>query len=75
MSDYVSALSIADELGLGLIASGSTDDVQHMGLLATLLAKILRQSISSMASERAERLRGLVMPLGSHGSMRRINQF
>ncbi|KAF2398895.1 assimilatory sulfite reductase [Trichodelitschia bisporula] len=41
VSDYVSALQIADDLGLALLASTSTHDAQHMALLATLIAKVL----------------------------------
>lgn len=39
-TDYITPLSVADELGLTLIASGSAKEVQHMGLLATVLAKV-----------------------------------
>ncbi|KAI9726761.1 MAG: hypothetical protein M1828_000617 [Chrysothrix sp. TS-e1954] len=38
-TDYVTSMSTADELGLGLLASTSTFEVQHMSLLVTLLAK------------------------------------
>jgi sulfite reductase (NADPH) flavoprotein alpha-component len=41
VSDYVSALDIADDLGLGLVSSSSTSDAQHMALLATALATVL----------------------------------
>lgn len=40
VTNYVSQLTIAKELELGLIASLSAQDVQHMSLLATLLATI-----------------------------------
>lgn len=41
VTDYTSALSIVDELGLGLVASASANETQHMSLFATLLAKLL----------------------------------
>lgn len=41
VTDYTSALTIADELGLGLVASSSADETQHMSLFATLLAKLV----------------------------------
>jgi sulfite reductase (NADPH) flavoprotein alpha-component len=41
VTDYTSALSVAEELGLGLISSSSAYEVQHMSLLSTLLATIL----------------------------------
>ena len=41
VTDYVSQLTIANELELGLISSLSAQDVQHMSLLATLLAKVI----------------------------------
>jgi sulfite reductase (NADPH) flavoprotein alpha-component len=41
VTDYLSSLAIADDLGLGLITSTSADEVQHMSLLATLLAKVV----------------------------------
>ncbi|KAI9689632.1 MAG: hypothetical protein M1820_010153 [Bogoriella megaspora] len=40
VSDYVSALTLAEDLGLGLVASASPHEVQHMSLFSTLLAKI-----------------------------------
>jgi sulfite reductase (NADPH) flavoprotein alpha-component len=39
VSDYTNALTIAEDLGLGLVASHSTYETQHMALLATLLAQ------------------------------------
>ena len=39
VSDYTSALTIAEELGLGLVASHSAYEAQHMALLATLIAQ------------------------------------
>lgn len=41
VSDYVSALSIAEDLGLGLVSTLSAYEAQHMSLLATLLAQDL----------------------------------
>ncbi len=41
VSDYASALSTAEDLGLGLVASQSAHEAQHMSLLATLLARDL----------------------------------
>ncbi|KAI9743022.1 MAG: hypothetical protein M1818_003317 [Claussenomyces sp. TS43310] len=41
VTDYMSALSIAEELGLGLVSSSSAYEAQHMSLFSTLLAKIL----------------------------------
>ena len=38
VTDYVSALTIADDLGLGLVSSFSAYESQHMSLFATLLA-------------------------------------
>jgi sulfite reductase (NADPH) flavoprotein alpha-component len=37
--DYTPALAVADALGLGLVSSASADEVQHMSLFATVLAK------------------------------------
>lgn len=41
VSDYASALSLAEDLGLGLISSGSAHESQHMALFTTLLASVL----------------------------------
>lgn len=41
VTDYASALSLAEDLGFGLISSTSAYESQHMSLLATLLASIL----------------------------------
>jgi sulfite reductase (NADPH) flavoprotein alpha-component len=41
VSDYVSALSAAEDLGFGLISSTSAYETQHMALLASLLAQDL----------------------------------
>lgn len=41
VSDYISALSTADELGLALVSSSSVYEAQHMSLFSTLLATIL----------------------------------
>lgn len=41
VSDYTSTLTLAEELGMGVVASLSTYEAQHMSLLATLLASIV----------------------------------
>jgi sulfite reductase (NADPH) flavoprotein alpha-component len=41
VTDYVSALSTAEDLGMGLVATQSVFEAQHMSLLATLLAQDL----------------------------------
>lgn len=41
VTDYVSAFTLAEELGLGLVSSASTYEMQHMSLFATLMASIL----------------------------------
>ncbi|CAF9918354.1 MAG: hypothetical protein GOMPHAMPRED_001498 [Gomphillus americanus] len=41
VTDYVSALALADEIGLGVVSSGSANEAQHMSLFATLLASVL----------------------------------
>ncbi|KAK3214568.1 hypothetical protein GRF29_19g588495 [Pseudopithomyces chartarum] len=41
VSDYVSSLSIAEDLGLGLVCSPSVFETQHMSLFATLLSSII----------------------------------
>lgn len=41
VSDYGTPLQLADELGLGLVASTSAAEAQHMALFATLAAKVL----------------------------------
>ncbi|KAF1984819.1 sulfite reductase flavo protein component [Aulographum hederae CBS 113979] len=41
VTDYVEAMGMAEEIGLGLVGSKSPFEVQHMGLFATLLAKVL----------------------------------
>ncbi|KAI5369810.1 Putative oxidoreductase FAD/NAD(P)-binding, pyruvate-flavodoxin oxidoreductase, central [Septoria linicola] len=41
VTDYAAALVLAEELGLGLVASRSAFEIQHMALLSTLLASIL----------------------------------
>jgi len=40
VTDYVSALGVAEEMGMGLVASKSVYEVQHMSLLATLMASV-----------------------------------
>ncbi|KAJ4299017.1 sulfite reductase [NADPH] flavoprotein component [Kalmusia sp. IMI 367209] len=41
VSDYVSSLTIAEDLGLGLVCSPSIFETQHMSLFATLLSSVL----------------------------------
>ena len=41
VTDYTSALSIAEELGLGMVSSLSAYEAQHMALFSTLLASII----------------------------------
>ncbi|AEO63992.1 uncharacterized protein THITE_2109634 [Thermothielavioides terrestris NRRL 8126] len=41
ITEYESALQIAEDLGLGLVSSVSAYEAQHMSLLATLLATLL----------------------------------
>ena len=41
VSDYGSALSLADEVGLGVISTCSIYEAQHMALLSTLLASTM----------------------------------
>ncbi len=41
VTDYISALSLAEELGFGVVASFSTYEAQHMALFSTLLASII----------------------------------
>jgi sulfite reductase (NADPH) flavoprotein alpha-component len=41
VTDYVSSLTIAEDLGLGLVCSPSVFESQHMALFATLLSSIL----------------------------------
>lgn len=40
ITDYVAAMTLVDELGLSLLSSTSTYEIQHMSLLSTLLATI-----------------------------------
>lgn len=40
VADYVSALSLAEELGFGMVSSSSVYEAQHMSLFSTLLASI-----------------------------------
>ncbi|KAF2157513.1 hypothetical protein K461DRAFT_273695 [Myriangium duriaei CBS 260.36] len=40
MTDYTAAITIADDLGLGLVASSSAHEIQHMALLATLISSV-----------------------------------
>ncbi|ROW08428.1 hypothetical protein VMCG_03124 [Cytospora schulzeri] len=41
VSEYGSALQIAEDLGLGLVSSASAYETQHMSLFSTLMASIL----------------------------------
>jgi sulfite reductase (NADPH) flavoprotein alpha-component len=41
VSDYATALTLAEDLGLGLISSSSAHESQHMALFATLVASFL----------------------------------
>lgn len=41
VSDYVTSLNIAEDLGLGLVCSPSVFETQHMALFATLLSSVL----------------------------------
>ena len=41
VTDYVTALTLAEDLGLGLVSSSSAYEVQHMALFSTLLATVL----------------------------------
>ena len=41
VTDYTSALSLAEELGFGLVSSFSAYEAQHMALFSTLLASII----------------------------------
>lgn len=41
VSDYISSMSAAEELGLGLVSSSSAYEAQHMSLFSTLLATVL----------------------------------
>ncbi|KZZ87328.1 Riboflavin synthase-like beta-barrel [Ascosphaera apis ARSEF 7405] len=41
VTDYHTALRLSEELGLGLVATASTHESQHMALFSTLLAKFL----------------------------------
>jgi sulfite reductase (NADPH) flavoprotein alpha-component len=41
VTDYVSSLTLAEDLGLGLVCSPSVFEAQHMALFATLLASVI----------------------------------
>lgn len=41
VTDYVSSLTLAEDLGLGLVCSPSVFETQHMALFATLLSSVL----------------------------------
>lgn len=42
VTDYVSALTLAEEMGFGMVLSFSAYEAQHMSLFSTLLASIVR---------------------------------
>ncbi|KAF2227359.1 hypothetical protein BDZ85DRAFT_254187 [Elsinoe ampelina] len=41
VTDYTAAMSTAEELGLGLVSSASTFEMQHMALFATIMSSVL----------------------------------
>lgn len=41
VTDYTSALTVAEELGLGLVSSSSAYEAQHMALFSTLLSAVM----------------------------------
>jgi sulfite reductase (NADPH) flavoprotein alpha-component len=41
VTDYATALTVAEELGLGLVSSSSAYEAQHMSLFSTILATVL----------------------------------
>ncbi|KUJ23090.1 uncharacterized protein LY89DRAFT_605791 [Mollisia scopiformis] len=41
VTDYATALTVAEELGLGLVSSSSAYEAQHMSLFSTILANVL----------------------------------
>ena len=41
VADYATALTVADELGLGLVSSSTAAETQHIALFATILASVL----------------------------------
>lgn len=41
VAEYGTALQLSEELGLGLVSSGSAYEAQHISLFATLMAKVL----------------------------------
>ena len=41
VTDYCSALNLAEEIGMGLVASKTVHEVQHMSVLSTLMSSIL----------------------------------
>lgn len=41
VTDYVSTMNFAEEIGFGLVSSFSAHEVQHMSLFATLLASVV----------------------------------
>lgn len=41
VTDYATALTTAEELGLGLVSSSSAYEIQHMALFSTIIASVL----------------------------------
>ncbi|KAF2139419.1 uncharacterized protein K452DRAFT_289977 [Aplosporella prunicola CBS 121167] len=41
VTDYSTSFNLAEELGLGLVASASAHEIQHMALFSTLLASVV----------------------------------
>ena len=41
VTDYVSSLSLVEELGMGLVSSRSAYEIQHMSLLSTLMSSVV----------------------------------
>ncbi len=41
VTDYASAMTVAEELGLGLVSSSSAYETQHMAIFSTILASVL----------------------------------
>ncbi|KAE8453437.1 hypothetical protein EG329_010298 [Mollisiaceae sp. DMI_Dod_QoI] len=41
VTDYATALTVAEDLGLGLVSSSSAYEAQHMALFSTILASVL----------------------------------
>jgi len=41
VTDYTAAMNVAEELGMGLVSSASTFEMQHMALFATIMSSVL----------------------------------